>query len=1141
MSQKEEGPKPHELLNLYIKYYLGDEKRRNDELEVRFGTNRYHSLTKIDFDNIIEKIKSLGFTSENTEGVYNLNISSEYDDPRSGRKKMGNIRTSIKSLPAIEKYCKDNTLNEEVLFEQIYNRNVSFQQKFRKKVRIKDEDDEEKEISLAPIDFRDFEFRINYKSEVNLTLENKGSFKVRNLLNDWSNQKKTFRLIKRYSYTTYNLPFRIDCSIVKTSKKRKYFIPEYTVEQSEVFNNPENYEIEIELLNDKARGYKEEELTIMLKNIIKVILSGWQKSSFPISFKEEKDIQNEYLKLVYENKPLPKTRDGTKNRRIRTSDFIGPSSISLEVSNIVPIDGDSNIPNINNKYSVTEKADGLRKLLFVSKIGKIYLIDTNMNVQFTGMVTKHRNMYNSIIDGEHVLYNKAGEFINLYLAFDIYYKNKENFKGFPFIQMEGLKYTDENIAKDKFRINSLNKFVTAIDANCVVLNYESPLKIQTKRFYTNLEEGTNIFDQCKIILDGVSENMFEYETDGLIFTPCDKSVGSNKVGEIIPPKKVTWNHSMKWKPSEYNTVDFLISTVKDGGDNEVIGNIFKNGLDVTANNQIVQYKTVILRVGFDENKHGFINPCADLIEGNFPKYNQINETNKYKPMPFIPTRYTPNFPIYECRLLLDSKGTTKQMVTENGEEVIEDNTIVEFRYDPTRDKYFQWIPIRVRYDKTADFRKGNKNYGNAFHVADSVWESINNPVTIEMITTGNNIPDISDSEVYYKKITDRQDVRGLRDFHNRYVKRKLIVNVSSRGDTLMDTSVGKAGDLQKWIDAKLSLVFGVDLSKDNIENRINGACSRYLKAKKKYKVLPRAMFLQANSSKNIKNGEGLYSEKSKQIVNAILNNTGAREEGSLGKTPFKLYGKGKDGFNIVSTQFSLHYFFENVESLHGYLRNASENCKVGGYLIGTCYDGKRIFKSLSNKSFGESIFEMNNNNEGKMWDIRKDYNDEDLEDNDSCLGHEISVYMDTIGKRFTEFLVNFDYLNQIIENYGFVQAPINDIKKMGFNKPIGSFSDLFENMEEDVESNKIKKADIGDALLITSKEKRLSFFNNYFIYKKVHSVNASQEEIHYTAKQDKSLADEEKKQGEGKDEEESPTPKQVRKVKKYKKKVKLPK
>ena len=93
------------------------------------------------------------------------------------------------------------------------------------------------------------------------------------------------------------------------------------------------------------------------------------------------------------------------------------------------------------------------------------------------------------------------------------------------------------------------------------------------------------------------------------------------------------------------------------------------------------------------------------------------------------------------------------------------------------------------------------------------------------------------------------------------------------------------------------------------------------------------MFLQANSSLNIKDGTGLYSEKSKQIVNAILNNTGAREEKDLGKTTFKLYGKGKDGFNIISTQFSLHYFFENSDTLNGYLRNISENCKVGGYLI----------------------------------------------------------------------------------------------------------------------------------------------------------------------------------------------------------------
>ena len=123
-----------------------------------------------------------------------------------------------------------------------------------------------------------------------------------------------------------------------------------------------------------------------------------------------------------------------------------------------------------------------------------------------------------------------------------------------------------------------------------------------------------------------------------------------------------------------------------------------------------------------------------------------------------------------------------------------------------------------------------------------------------------------------------------------------------------------------------------------------------------------------------------------------------------------------------------------------------------------------------------------------------------------------------------------------MESYGFVVAPIKDVKKMGFNKSIGSFSDLFDDMEEDIESKKIKKADIGDALIISTKEKRLSFLNNYFIYKKIHSVNAAQEELHYTAK-DLQEVDSSKEL----DQDDSPTPKQVRKIKKYKKKVKLPK
>ena len=37
--------------------------------------------------------------------------------------------------------------------------------------------------------------------------------------------------------------------------------------------------------------------------------------------------------------------------------------------------------------------------------------------------------------------------------------------------------------------------------------------------------------------------------------------------------------------------------------------------------------------------------------------------------------------------------------------------------------------------------------------------------------------------------------------------------------------------------------------------------------------------------------------------------------------------------------------------------------------------------------------------------------------------------MDTIGKRFPEYLLNFDYLNQLMENYGFVVAQTRMLEK----------------------------------------------------------------------------------------------------------------
>ena len=50
--------------------------------------------------------------------------------------------------------------------------------------------------------------------------------------------------------------------------------------------------------------------------------------------------------------------------------------------------------------------------------------------------------------------------------------------------------------------------------------------------------------------------MFDYETDGLIFTPSNLGVGVSNKGDKPANKKVTWTHSFKWKPPKYNTIDF---------------------------------------------------------------------------------------------------------------------------------------------------------------------------------------------------------------------------------------------------------------------------------------------------------------------------------------------------------------------------------------------------------------------------------------------------------------------------------------------------------------------------------------------------------------------------------------------------------
>jgi len=1142
------------------------------ELEVRFNaTSKYTNyITKIDYDNVIKQLYHLGFDCANKSGQHLLRISNEYTDAKTGYTKISNIRAELAGLDLIQEYCKTNSIQKVLDLPSTLSTNRD-KIKFTRKTPSINKTTGER---IPPVDFKNFGFRVSYQMEEDFT----PSFGVsKDIISKWNDSKKLYRFLNRARFEHPTIPIYADLSIVKMSNKTKRVpIPTFTVEESGIFKNQETYEIELEIDNTKVGIGTEYDtpakLLAILRKMIRYILSAFQKTSYPISFSEREDVQQMYLNLLHGN-----TAGVPANpRRIYPKDFIGPSSYTLQLSNIVDIsnkDENMKTPNIRKNMTVTDKADGERRMLFIAPNGRVYMIDTNMNIIFTGYIVNTNKppplpntgkspprMTNSLIDGEFIKYNKNGELINLFAGFDIYFIDGKSVREYAFTKQtpkeshpeideeEPVEPTDMNGQKEfkrtkseipnytnKSRLQLLNTFVSNISlipvekaetsatvpstlqkvmgvANVLPssggINTACNFRLQCKTFYMTTDE-TTIFQACSEIITKSKDGLFEYNTDGLIFTPSNTGVGSSSVGVAGPLHKITWDNSFKWKPPEFNTIDFLVTVKKDPKGNDEIHNILQEGT------QIQQYKTLTLMCGFDINKHSYINPYMEVINDRMPSPTDLDDTDTYIPVPFQPSDPFDST-AYACNIMLQNVGgneftstggvesNSKTLVMKTVEgEYFEEDMIVEFSYDLSKKKQWRWVPLRVRYDKTSELRAGIKNYGNAYHVANSNWMSIHNPITENMIVSGEGIPKVvssfTEDDIYYNNAADTGEfsnrtnsnlslTRSMRDFHNLFVKSTLIVSVSNRDNILIDYACGKGGDLPKWIHSKLAFVFGVDVSRDNIHNRLDGVCSRYINYRKKYKKCPSCLFSHGNSGLNIRTSQQAFlSDKDKEIARAIFGK-GPKDSVVLGKGVYKNYGIAKDGFHISSVQFALHYFFENKVILNQFLRNLSECTCLGGYFIGTCYDGETVFQKLRTVEKGECFKVCKNNTD--ILKINKQYAQTGFSANENSLGYAIDVFQESINKTIREYLVNYKYLTRMLENYGFVELTTEEAHALGLPNSSGLFGELFQQMESEVRQNPQKKYDYKSASDMTSDEKTISFMNRYFVFKKVRNVDA---------------------------------------------------
>ena len=769
------------------------------------------------------------------------------------------------------------------------------------------------------------------------------------------------------------------------------------------------------------------------------------------------------------------------NLEIKGTRFIGPNPVSISLNNVMKDHKDS----IVEGYVVTEKADGIRAQLLVNSDKRGYLITPKKEVIGTGI--KFENCSGKwLFDGEYITKNRRGDPIKLFMIFDVYYagdgfsKYPEHAYSYPWIAKK---------KKDISRFSIIEEFKRDVEIIFDETDFrigfkaylEGPKKLLKSKKdpnkYTNI---SGIFRQSKKLWDiETKKSGYEYSIDGLIYMPMYMSVRSLNEGEVLKNFGGEWSINYKWKPPEENTIDFRIRFVKEKDKN---GQERDKIVSSRINGKIVKCKQVLLYVGYDSKRD-------ETFDYSWKILTEDKLDEEKREVLFDPDKTKSH---HVCNLpLKDNK-----IFCEKDKSELTNNQLVEMRYCPDNQEDSRWTPLRLR---------GDKIQPQFFITANNIWQTIVNPVTTEMITGIEDIPDKFEEEVitrdnYYIDNEDEtsEDI-SLRKLHN-YIKNKLISAVGSIGNrpiSIMDTSIGRGGDIRKYLYSKnkIDFLFGLDITGD-----VNNAAKRfYLESKNK----PKAMFIQYDTSESIKDGFGYKGsdemiERNRHLINIIYNKNKSlpKEFTKIDKIYRKIADKG---FDVISSQFTIHYYFKNEMTLRGYLQNISDNCNKGGFFIGTCYDGSKLFELLKDKD----EYSMYDDHENLVFSIKKDYQIDnfnyDKSNIKSLFGQKINVEMSSIGQSITEYLVNFDLLKDMMKLYKFrpVRLDLRGIYNGIFNKDeysleegIGSFSQIIDNLNKLADKDILLKSggpyhkSLEINKPVNEKLKVLSSLNNWFVFEK---------------------------------------------------------
>jgi len=875
---------------------------------------------------------------------------------------------------------------------------------------------------------------------------------------NWDNMRKYFKINKCISYTDSKTKVKYIVNITKSPDNDYYEATDkdyhMALNKSKIINKTQKYEFYIDITNTDKDN--------IIPSIIKMEQALYL-NTFIISKDQQAEVIKDYGNLV-KNDILTRRYDDKK------PPLLTPKPFTLERMNMLnPSDYENGygISSILSEYTVTEKADGERLLMYINSIGGVYLINNTHQVIDTGLKSPSE-LYNSLIDGEYIACNKRRDnsSVGLYASFDMYYYNGTKITQLPLIANSN---DNESSGSSQSRYNYLLKTekLLASRKNEHAIDY-----IVKDHLYSN-----DILNDCKNIL---TTSIFPYEIDGLIFTPAKLAVLSNYANKPEPlTDKLGWDKVLKWKPPEQNSIDFLV----------------KKGDIITIDT--VNYVEFKLYVGYNASQieNYTMKDVFNYIYKFYQFKNEIKEREKYVCRLFMPEYY------YEKGIekSLIKLLPNKEIRCDNGDK-IEDEIIVEFNYDSTEiNPSLRWKPMRVREDKTRIYRQGvlSKTL-NDFSTASNIWRSIHNPISQnniignERIINNMDIVELSSNDIYYSRSMQKEArlSHQMLVFHNHGIK-DMLHSKPEKKRSIVELACGQGGDLNRWIKNEYKFVLGVDLVKNNIYSPNHGAYARLLRERKRFflnmknnnnMLFPDMVFAVGDCCKSINTGECSISDdqtrddkESYNILKMVFNKGNKKNETQFNK----IIGRGINGFDVCSCMFGIHYFFKNEQMLDGFLLNVSQLLNIGGVFFCTFMDGEKIEADIENNGGDkiEGFKKLSKRKEDRgepIWAIIRCYDKNEI----SPYNKQINVFIETTNKLIPEYIVSLKFL-------------IEKCKEFGLNiKNSELFSETFKEFKNNIDELKETKENLYKSIIELDKDenkdlKRFSSFNRWCIFEKV--------------------------------------------------------